>query len=103
MKKTFATLIAIIIAVAGLHAFRSMNQSKLTGKITPASGANIVWAINGKDSTRIKSANGTFALTIKPGPWKLLINAKEPLENVVLDVHVQEGKTTDLGEIKLQQ
>ncbi len=103
MKKTFATLVAIIVAVAGLHAFRAMQRATITGKVVPADGADKVYAINGTDSIKIKPTNGTFTFTIKPGSWTVLIDAREPLKDVVLDVAVREGNSANLGEIKLQQ
>lgn len=103
MKKTFATLVAIIIAVAGLHAFRAMQPSMIRGTVYPVYGVSEVYAIHGTDSTRIKPGNGTFTFTIKPGSWKLFINAREPLKDVVLDVVVKEGQTNNLGQINLQR
>ncbi len=45
MKNTLATLIAIIIAVASLHAFRAMQHASVTGSIQPSYGAKTIWAI----------------------------------------------------------
>lgn len=103
MKKTFATLVAIILTVAGLHAFRAMQQSTISGKIVPLNAADVVMIVNGNDSIKAKPANGNFTFTVKPGNWKVLIDAKQPFRNTVLRTEVQEGQSTDLGDIQLLQ
>jgi hypothetical protein len=103
MKKTMATLIVLIIAVASLHAVRVMQQSSIAGKISPSDGAEIVVAINGTDSLKVKPADGGFSFIVKPGSWKIWVDAKNPHKDVTLDAEAKEGQTTDLGEIKLQQ
>lgn len=103
MKKTVATLIILIITVASLHAFRVMQQSVIKGRIYPADGAEIVVAIHGTDSLKIKPADGGFNFVVKPGGWKVWIDAKAPLKDVTVDADVKEGQTSDLGEIKLNQ
>jgi hypothetical protein len=103
MKKTVATLIIIIITVASLHAFRVMQQSAIKGKIYPADGYEVVMAINGTDSLKVKPADGGFNFVVKPGAWKIWVDAKAPLKDVTVDADAKEGQTVDLGEIKLQQ
>lgn len=103
MKKTFATFIAIVLTVAGLHAFRAMQQSGIKGQITPPVSTLMVIAINGTDTVKTKPVNGTFAFTVKPGSWKVWIDAGKPLKDVVLDATVKDGEMTNLGEIKLLQ
>ena len=104
MKKTLFTLFATILTVAMLHAFRLMQSSSISGKIIPPDGAELVWAINGRDSMRTNVVNGAFVFTAKPGTWKVMINGKSPFKDAVLEsVDVKEGQNTDLGEIRLQQ
>lgn len=103
MKKTIATLIVLIIAVVSLHAVRVMQQSTITGKISPADGVEVVVAINGTDSLKVKPSDGSFSFIVKPGAWKVWVDAKNPYKDVTLDADAKEGQTTDLGEIKLQQ
>ena len=102
MKKTLATFIAVVLTVVGLHAFRAMQQSGIKGTITPPDGTELVIAVSGTDSVKAKPVNGSFTLAVKPGSWKVLIDAREPLKDVVLDAAVKEGEVADLGEIKLQ-
>ncbi len=103
MKKTMATLIVLIIAVASLHAVRVMQQSSIAGKISPSDGADVVVAINGTDSLKVKPSDGGFNFIVKPGSWKIWVDAKNPHKDVTLDAEVKEGQITNLGEIKLQQ
>lgn len=103
MKNTVATLVAIIIAVASLHAFRAMQHSSVTGSVQPGYGAKSIWAIQGTDSTRIYSENGVFTCTLKPGNWKLRINARSPLKDRDVEVYIQDRQTTDIGVINLHQ
>ena len=103
MKKTVATLIAIIIAVVSLHAFRVLQQSSITGKIFPADRVEVVMAINGTDSLKLKPSDGGFNFVVKPGAWKVWIDAKPPYKDQTLDADVKEGQTTGLGEIKLER
>lgn len=103
MKNTLATLIAIIIAVASLHAFRAMQHSSVTGSVQPSYGAKSIWAIQGKDTTKVYSENGAFSCALKPGTWKLRIDARSPLKDRDVEVLVQDRQTTDIGVITLQQ
>lgn len=101
MKKTVATLIILIITVASLHAFRVMQQSVIKGSIYPADGAEVVVAIHGTDSLKVKPSDGGFNFVVKPGGWKIWVDAKAPLKDITVDADVKEGQTVNLGEIKL--
>jgi hypothetical protein len=103
MKKTIATLVVIIIAVASLHAVRVMHQSSISGKISPTDGGEVVIAVNGTDSLKVKPADGSFSFIVQPGAWKIWVAAKHPYKDALLDADVKEGQTTHLGQIKLQQ
>ena len=104
MKKTVFTLIATILTVAMLHAFRMMQSSSISGKIVPPEGSEMVLAIGGRDSIRTTVINGAFVFTAKPGTWRISIIGKPPFKDAVLErVDVKEGQNTDLGEIRLQQ
>ena len=98
------TLLATIIVVAGLHAFRSLQNSSISGKVVPIDAVESVWASNGTDSVRTTTDHGAFAFTVKPGTWKVIVDAKEPFKDAVVEkVEVKEGQNTDIGEIRLQQ
>jgi hypothetical protein len=104
MKKTVITLIATLLTVAMLHAFRLMQSSSISGKVIPPDGSEMIWAISGRDSIKTNVINGSFVFTAKPGTWKIMVDAKEPFKDAVLErVDVKEGQNTDVGEIRLQQ
>ena len=104
MKKAVFTLFATILTVAMLHAFRIMQNSSISGKIVPGDAVEVVWVFSGRDSVRTIPIDGAFVITVKPGPWTLVVDAKEPYKDAVLEkVDVKEGQNTDVGEIKLQQ
>ena len=88
-------------AVVALFAFTTP-QTGITGKVTPADGVNLVWAINGTDSVKTELAAGSFTLPVKPGTYKVIIDAKDPYKDVTMEaVQVKDGQATDLGEIAL--
>ena len=104
MKNTFVILMVVIAMIVGLHAFRFIDESSITGKVNPPDGVVSVSAGNGTDSVRGNPTEGVFTLIVKPGTWKVFIDAKEPFKDIIMDrVEVKEGKRTDLGEIRLQQ
>lgn len=103
MKKTVATLLVIVIAVASLHAVRVMQQSYISGKIFPTGAADVVVAINGTDSVKVKPSESGFSFVVSPGNWKILVEARHPYQNTIVGASVQEGQTAQLGEIKLIQ
>jgi hypothetical protein len=105
MKKTFVTLIAVCATVISLHAFRSNQTTGIKGSILPAEATvSYVWAINGTDSIKVQPVKGSFALAVKAGTYKVVIDATDPYKDAVIEkVEVKEGQVTDLGEIKLMQ
>ncbi|MBC7850821.1 MAG: carboxypeptidase regulatory-like domain-containing protein [Chitinophagaceae bacterium] len=105
MKKTFALFLAICVAVVTLHAFRTEQASGIKGSIVPADATiSNVWAISGVDTVKVQPVKGSFALPVKPGIWRVIIDATEPFKDAILEsVEVKDGQITDVGEIKLPQ
>lgn len=104
MKKTGLTLCATIVTVVALHSFRGQKAGSITGSIVPADGAFTVWAIQNTDTLKNIPSNGLFSLTARSGTWKVIIDAKDPYQDVMMEnVQVSDGKETSLGEIKLQR
>jgi hypothetical protein len=102
MKRFFLASGILLSGITGLYAFRTNDQSSITGKVSPADQATAVWAISGTDSTTANVVNGAFSLTAKAGTYKIVIDAKEPYKDVALDgIVVNDGASTDVGEIKL--
>ena len=104
MKKTGLTLFATITGVIALHSFGNKKAGSISGSIVPVDGAVSVWAIQSPDTIKAVPANGVFSLTARPGNWKVIIDAREPYQDVLMEnVPVNDGKETNLGEIRLQK
>jgi hypothetical protein len=104
MKKTGLTLLATILAVVALHSFDHLKAGSISGSVVPADGALVIWAIQNTDTVKTAPANGSFTMAAKSGVWRVIIDAKDPYRDVMLDnVQVNDGKETSLGEIKLQR
>jgi hypothetical protein len=103
--KRFLTLAVIIFsALVVFFSFRSKYQTSIVGRINPVAGANIAWAVSGRDSSASTIVNGAFNLTAKQGIYKVVIDAVEPYKDAILEnVNVKEGQTVDVGEIVLQK
>lgn len=104
MKKTGLTLIATILGVVALHSFNLHKAGSITGSVVPPDGVLMIWAVQNTDTVKAAPANGFFSLAAKSGTWKIIIDAKEPYQDVMMEnVQVSDGKETGLGEIKLQR
>jgi len=105
MKKiVFSLSLAFVVMCAFIPAYRV--KSGIYGTIDPPDGAKKVWAINGTDSVSASTIplTGKFSLEVKPGTWKLLVEAVPPLKNAVVEnILVQEGESADAGVIKLSE
>ena len=100
MKNFIGTLIAVVL----ISSFASQDRSGIQGTIDPPEGARRIWAVSGKDTVSIIPAPGSFIMDVKPGSWKLVIEAVLPYKNAERDaVLVTEGQITDVGLIKLTQ
>ncbi|MFC0775860.1 MULTISPECIES: carboxypeptidase-like regulatory domain-containing protein [Terrimonas] len=103
MKKKMLTCGIIAASVAGLFAFTT-TQSSITGKVTPADGAESVWAVSGTDTAKGTISGGAFTLEVKPGTYKLTVDAKDPYKDVTLEnLEVKQDQPLDVGEVVLQK
>ena len=106
MKNAIVQLTLVVIGVSSVHAVKFLQSSTIHTKIFPASGAERVWAINGKDSLRmISSDDGEYYLvTVHPGSWELRIDAKKPYKDIIVKaVDVKPGTQKNMGEFTLVQ
>ena len=101
MKRSVITFIAIVLMIIVLHAFRAMQQTKITGRIIPENAATQVWAVNGDRFIKATPQNGQFELSVPPGSWNVMVEASKPFENYRMPAEVEEGKIKDLGIITL--
>ncbi|MBL7761995.1 MAG: carboxypeptidase regulatory-like domain-containing protein [Chitinophagaceae bacterium] len=104
MKRLLLAGGIVATGLAGLVAFRGVEQASITGKVSPADAAVAVWAVNANDSTTANVVNGAFSLGVKAGTYKVIVDAKDPYKDASLDnIEVKDGVPVDVGEIKLQQ
>jgi hypothetical protein len=106
MVKNFFAVIAAYVVI-GAWAFSGNGKdvrSMITGKVSPADGVEQVMIISGKDTAKLPSSSGSFSAEVKPGVHQLVVDAKSPYKDVVLDnLNVTENEVLDLGEITLKQ
>ena len=105
MKKTILSMCVAGMAVIGFSSMREVAPPTISGKVTPAEGAEAVLAIKDADTVRTTvGTDGAFQLEVKPGTWKLVVSAKEPYKNAeVSSLEATDDKNTDAGEIKLDK
>jgi hypothetical protein len=102
MKKNMILCGIVAASVAGLVGFNS-SQTGISGKVTPQDGAESVWAI-GTDSTKGIITSGNFSIQVKPGTYKVFVDARDPFKDVSLEnLEVRDGQPLDVGEIVLQK
>jgi hypothetical protein len=102
--KNGATLTATIILIVALHSFRGSQAGSIGGTIVPADGAVQIWGVQNRDTVKAVPANGQFSLPANVGVWKVVVDAKEPYKDVMIEnIQVNDGKETNIGEIRLQK
>ncbi|MEZ2441184.1 carboxypeptidase-like regulatory domain-containing protein [Chitinophaga sp. RCC_12] len=103
MKKIKVSMLALAAVAFGAFAFKGVDGGTIAGKVTPAEGATEAWAIQGTDTLTSPVTDGAFNFQhAKAGAYTVIIGAKAPYKPAtVTDVKVDDGKSTDLGEIKL--
>jgi hypothetical protein len=111
----FRNFFAVIMAyvVIGTWAFSGKGKeakptepsaSSITGKVSPADAANSVMVVSGKDTLHGPLANGIFTVAVKPGVHQLIVDARAPYRDALLDnLSVTENDVLDVGEIVLKQ
>ena len=94
----------LIAFIAVLFGFNTSTQSTISGKVSPADGAESVWAISSTDSVKGVINTGAFTVQVKAGIYKVIVEARDPYKDVLLDnVTVKDGQPADVGEIVLQK
>ena len=103
--KKIAALAASLAMVFALFAFTSFRNGAVKGSVSPSASATSVCVVSGLDTLRANIQNGGFEIgEVKPGTYKLVIEAIAPYKNFQKEgVVVNEKKATDVGEITLQQ
>jgi hypothetical protein len=103
----FSTLkfAALSIAAAGILAFGTLASGSIKGTVAPAEGGVRAWAESSTDTIKASVINGAYEIMdVKPGTYKVVIEAKPPYKNAVKDgIGVMDGQSTDAGEIRLEK
>lgn len=103
MKKNilYSGILAIVTPV--LFAMTS-SQPAIVGSVSPADGIESVWAVSKTDSVKAIVINtGTFSMSVRPGIYKVIVDAKTPYKDVVLPNIDVKDQPMDVGEIVLQK
>lgn len=105
MRSVKVSIFAIVAVAIAVLAFRKMEGGTISGKVAPLDGASRVWAIQEADSLTTDIMDGAFILQqASEGIYTVIISAKQPFRDVTITgVKVEEGKVTDLGEVRLEQ
>ena len=106
MKPNKITVLAACLAMAfALFAFTASKNGSIKGTVSPSAAAISAYVVSGMDTMRTNIQNGAFEIgQVKPGTYKLVIEAIAPYKNFEKEgVVVNEKKATDVGEITLQQ
>lgn len=105
MKRAKMSLLAVAAVAFGAFAFKGIAGGSIAGKVVPADGATEAWAVSGTDTLKAPIADGAFSFAeAAAGTYTVIVDAKEPFKDATItDVKVEDGKATDLGEIKLAQ
>ena len=108
MKNTKIAVIGSVIIALAITAFTFKQQSSsIKGTVTPADKAVTAWAIpsSSSDSVSAPVNNGSFEIqNLKPGEYSVVVDGQAPYGNAQkTGVMVEDGKTTDVGEITLQK
>lgn len=87
-----------------LQDYSVSQQTSITGKISPAEAADVICVIDAKDTLKTAIVWGNFSLPVKPGTYKLFVNAKAPYKNVSLgNLEIKQNQALNVGELILQK
>jgi lauroyl/myristoyl acyltransferase len=106
MKNAMVQLGLVMIGIVSIHAVKLLQTSTIHARISPATAAEKVWAIHGKDSLRMMSDAGGhyYFVTLHPGSWDLKVDARKPYKDIIVkSVDVRPGMEKDMGEFTLIQ
>lgn len=105
MRNAMVQLCLVLIGVSSVHAVKLLQASSMHTKVFPADAAEKVYAIQGKDTSKMTGTGGEFYLTaIHPGLWQIHVEAKKPFRNATLKgIELHPGSDRDLGRIQLSE
>lgn len=102
MNKLIIVVVLFFVAIIAI----SFNHKKtgIVGRVNPVDAAEVVWVTSTTDSAKSVVSQGQFSFDLKPGTYKLVVDAREPYKDVLLEnLQVKPDETLDVGEIPLKQ
>ena len=79
-------------------------KTSIVGRINPSDAGEAVWVISATDSLKSGISMGQFSFDVKPGVFKLVVDARDPYKDVLLEnLQVKQDEILDVGEIPLKQ
>lgn len=104
MKNSVSKYLLLAGMAGGLMAFTVLQEGSITGSVTPADAAAVVWTVAGSDTLKAAAdaSTGAFEITGVPaGDYSVYIDGADPYTDTTLTVTVQDGQATDVGEVQL--
>ncbi|HEX6193792.1 MAG TPA: hypothetical protein VFZ42_15565 [Chitinophagaceae bacterium] len=102
MRNIITFFVLAVLVMTGIAFFTP--KTAIVGKVNPADGAETVWLMGERDSLKTGVSDGQFFFEVKPGAYKLMVQARPPYKDAVLDnLVVKQEETLDVGEIILKQ
>jgi len=102
MRTGVPALFGLFAVIIGFHTYRAVVGGSVTGQILPGNEVHSIVAVNGSDSVKILSNNGSFGLNLTPGKWKLVIPVHEKTPAYIeRTLEVSRGQRIDLGQIHM--
>src|SRR4051812_13387023 len=103
--KKITALAASLVMVFALFSFTAFKNGSIKGSVSPSASATAAYVVSGMDTLRTNIKNGgSEIMEVKPGTYKLVIEAMAPYKNFEKEgVVVKEKEATNVGEITLQQ
>lgn len=96
-------ILALVFAALAVISF-SGARTAIVGRVSPGDGVDLVWLLGENDSLKTAVSEGQFYFEVKPGSYKLLVDARAPYKDVTMDnLVVKSEETLDVGEIILKQ
>jgi hypothetical protein len=105
MKREHFFLIAIMAVSMILSSLSLQVPGTIKGRIKPFNGALHAWAVSPTDTVSGVIQNGDFEIkNLKEGRYRVIVEGHLPYKTTTkLDVLVNSGSITDIGEIILDQ
>jgi len=105
MKISSLVVVAAVSLLLFLYSFTVTPSGTIRGTVNPVEATGQVWAMSGGDTVKTDLSNGTFVLAnVKSGTYRVVVDAADPYKDAVKEgVAVQDGQTSDVGEIKLEK